>query len=278
MGLLDDLKGEAEQLQANAASDRSKVAQQEAYYREHTKPALLNVYRYLQELLEQLEILDKEVKADFLIPGYKAVSAQQIARKININSLENLSHISLRITFAIDELQFSVMPLDKAGDTRKFFENHRMPFSDWPIRDNDNSISGLNFLVNNLEISGGIDLQADKASQQITMTAFNVQGFKHLKSKITVERIDQGWLDRLGHFVIGEIEDPNRTEVSDEFRSALREKMEAEKRDAEETILRWEEEERRQAEQNSKAARLEKAMNSVLGRIRLSLVKRPDKH
>ena len=45
MGLLDDLKSEAELARLNAADLRSAEARQQAFYEEHTKPALLSAYR-----------------------------------------------------------------------------------------------------------------------------------------------------------------------------------------------------------------------------------------
>jgi hypothetical protein len=53
--------------------------------------------------------------------------------------------------------------------------------------------------------------------------------------------------------------------------------IEAEKREAEAKILRWEEEDCRKAAESSKKARIEKAMHSILGKIRASLAKPPDK-
>lgn len=271
MGLLDDLKSEAERARQSDADRRSAEARQQAFYEEHLRPALLAVYRYLQDLLEQLSCLNREVTAEFMIPGHRPVAATQIERKLTIDSLENLAHLTLGITFGIEELKFQVMPLDKARTTREFFETHKMPFSDWPIRDHSNVIVGLNFLLNQLKINGRIDLRADKPNGRLKMSTFNVRGFNSQTDFLPASRIDDAWLDKLGRFVIGQIEDPNRTEVTDAYRTALRAKIDREKRDEELEILRREEAERRRAIESNQKTRIERALRTVLGKLKTKI-------
>lgn len=268
MGLLDDLKSEAERVRQSDADRRSAEARQQAFYAKHTRPALLAVYRYLQDLLEQLAYLNREITAEFTIPGYRPVKAAQVERKLTIDSLENLTHLTLSITFGIDELKFSVLPLDRARDTREFFETQRMPFSDWPIRDHGNTIVGLNFLLNSIKINGGIDLRADKPNCRVKMSSFNMQGFKHQTDLIPVSRINAVWLDKLGRFLIGQSEDPNRTEVSEEYRAALRAEIGRQRRDEELEIARREEEERRLVKERDNTTRIARALRTAMNTIK----------
>jgi hypothetical protein len=267
VGLLDELKAEAEQARRSQADRRSAEARQKACYEEQLKPALTAVYRYLQELLEQLAAVERDTVTEFLIPGYACVPARQVERKVTIDSIDRLSRVGLRLVYEVDEMRFGVSPLDRAHEARAFFETQRVPFSDWPIRDRDNSIVGLNFLVNTLRLDAGIDFAADRANGCLLIETYNVQGFAHETDRVRPERLDDDWLDRLGRYLLCEGPHPERTQLDEGLRADLRARMEAEQAEREAELARLEEEARRLEAESSRRARVERALRRVFDRV-----------
>jgi len=264
VGLLDDLKAEAEEARQSDVDRRSMKARQEACYHEVLKPALLHCYRYLQELIAQLAVIDREIAAEFVIPGYGAVVARQTDRKLTIDSSENINRLSLRLSYSIDELRFSTTPLEKANAAREFFETQRMPFSDWPIRDRDNRIVGLNFLVNDMQIGGGIELLADAVNGCIQLGAYNVQGFAQESSAVAPQRIDDEWLDRLGRYILGQADHPEHKQLDDSIRAQLRARIAREKAAQAEELARLDQEAKQLDVESSPRAKVEGAMRGLL--------------
>lgn len=268
MGLLDDLKAEAEQARLGEADRKSRKARQEAYYQECLKPAMLGVHRYLQELLDQLRLLDREIQSEFSIPGYQPVVAAQWDRKVTIDSLDQLSHIGLRLTYGIDELKFSTMPLERAREARDFFETQRTPFSDWPIRDHDNSIVGLNFLVSRMRIEGGIDLRVDRSEGCIQVSTFNVQGFGDETDHMQPEGLDDDWLDRLGRYIVCEGEHPNRMQIDENLKADIRGRLESERLAQAEELARMDRQAQLLAAESTGRARLESTLKRIISKVR----------
>jgi hypothetical protein len=264
VGLLDELKAEAEKAKRGDDDRRTLEERQRAFYRDAIKPALLRGYGYLQELVAQLAVIEREISTGFDIPGYREVPARQLDRHLTIDSLENLTRLNLRLNYVVDELRFGAMPLEKAQEARTFFETQRVPFSDWPIRDRDNSIAGLNFLVNEMRIAGGIELMADVAGGCVRLGVFNVQGFGHESSIIAPHRIDDEWLDRLGRYLLCQGEHPERTRLDERTRADLRARIAEEKAAEAEERARLELEAVRQEAESSGRARIEHAVRRML--------------
>ncbi len=264
VGLLDDLRAEAEAARQSGADRRPLQTRQEAYYHDTLKPALRHCCGYMQELIAQLAVIDRDIVAKFMIPGYQAVAARQTDRKLTIDSSENMKRLSLRLSYSIDELRFAAKPLEKANTTREFFETQRMPFSDWPIRGTDNSIIGLNFLVNEVQIVGGVELVADVANGCIQLGVYNVQGFDHESSAVAAQRIDDEWLDRLGHYILGQGDHPERMQLDDSIRAELRARIAEEKAMQAEELARLEREAGQLDVESSPRAKVESAVRRVL--------------
>ncbi|MCB1772335.1 MAG: hypothetical protein KDI88_01850 [Gammaproteobacteria bacterium] len=268
MGLLDDLKAEAEQVKRSNEDRRSLEARQQAFYLDEIRPALRRGYGYLQELVAQLAVIDRDIGTAFGIPGYKEVPARQVERQLTVDSLENVTRLNVRLGYVVDELRFGVMPLDQAQEARAFFETRRVPFSDWPVRDRDNSIVGLNFLVNEMRIDGGIELLADIAGGCVRLGVYNVQGFGQESSAIAPQRIDDEWLDRLGRYLLCQGDHPERTQLDERVRADLRARIAEEKAAEAEELARLEQEAARLEAESSGRARIENAVRRVLRGVR----------
>lgn len=272
MGLLDDLKQEAERIRAEGEDDRSSQAQREAYYREAIKPALLRVLDYLIELLEQLEVIAPQIDGEFDLPGYRhTIQARQSLPSLILDSRDNIKVTGLSLQYTVDNLEFTVSPRDQAEDTRAFLNDSRQTFSDWPMRSIEGEIIGLHFSLARLQIPAFLEISADIDNQRIRFSSSNIRGFHQQVDYLSPDRIDAAWLDRLGRYLLGQGPSPVRLELPEEERAALQRMVEQDKAQRERELAEAE----RLLREEEEAARLPNRVRKLMDQVKVRLPFKP---
>ncbi|MCU7873779.1 MAG: hypothetical protein KZQ91_13645 [Candidatus Thiodiazotropha sp. (ex Lucinoma borealis)] len=202
MSLLDDLKKEAHRLQEVDSANREE-AQRDALYEERFKQPMQAILHYLSELTDQLAILNHEARYNYTLPGIGEVAdLRHIDYVVNTDSSDNPKTIRLRFACESDkEMEFPVMPKPKADETRHFLESQRMRYAEWPIRDYEQRIVGLNFQMKT-RVNVSFVVQTDLEIGSIKLFVSNFSGFKIDESLIQPENVDDSWLDRFGNYIL----------------------------------------------------------------------------
>jgi hypothetical protein len=259
MSLLDDLKKEAEQQQAAKSADQEEM-RREAFYRQHLRPAMLAILRYLSELTDQLKVVDPDVRKDYTLPGIGTVKGlHQEGYVVNADSTENTKSIRLRFQCVDErEREFAVKPKTLADETRDFLETQRMRYAEWPIRNPLEGVIGLNFQLA-VKVDVNFLFKADLEQGAIQLFISNFHDFKVEKSVVQTERITDDWLDNLGNFLLRRRKNLYELEITDQDKEAIRQRLEAARlqREAElETAIQREREEQEEARRNSLLGKL----------------------
>jgi hypothetical protein len=269
MSLLDDLKKEAERQQSE---DREKLAaaQQEALYQSRFKEPMQRILRYLTELTEQLKILEYDVRREATLPGIGLVKdLQQTDYTVNMDSSENPRLIRLRFNCIADqEREFEVMPKPKAEETRQFLDSQTMRYAEWPIRNHQQRIIGLNFQLTVL-VKVDFVFQVDLELKSIRMFINNFNEFKMEKSLLVPERVDEVWLDTLGNYLLRRRADLYALDMDESLRRSLRERVNEEQRRREEEL--------QQALLSEREERQQEPVSSFFGRLKTLADKRGKK-
>ncbi|MEJ2593159.1 MAG: hypothetical protein P8178_17550 [Candidatus Thiodiazotropha sp.] len=238
MSLLDDLKREAEQLKAEQGAD-AEAQRLEACYQQRLRPAMLSILHYLSELTEQLKVVDPDVRVDYTLPGIGTVRGlHQEGYVVNADSTENTRTIRLRFQCVDErEREYAVKPKSSADETRDFLETQRMRYAEWPIRDPQQGVVGLNFQLA-VKVDVNFIFKADPAQP---------------------ERISEEWLDNLGNYLLRRRKNLYELEITDEDKAAIRQRLEQAQRQREaelEAAILREREEREEARRNSLLGKL----------------------
>ena len=259
MSLLDDLKREAEQLKAEQGAD-AEEQRLEASYQQRLKPAMLSILHYLSELTEQLKVVDPDVRVDYTLPGIGTVRGlHQEGYVVNADSTENTRTIRLRFQCVDErEREYAVKPKSTADETRDFLETQRMRYAEWPIRDPQQGVVGLNFQLA-VKVDVNFIFKADPAQEAIQLLISNYADFKLEKSVVQPERISEEWLDNLGNYLLRRRKNIYELEITDEDKAAIRQRLEQAQRQREaelEAAILREREEREEARRNSLLGKL----------------------
>ena len=228
MGLLEDLKSEAERIRSEG--ERLTVAaQREAFYKANLRPKMLQALGYLDELLEQLKVVRPEVVGRYLLPGYsQPISATQALPKLTVDSGDNIQTLTLHMRYVATDLAFSVMSPTQADETRDFLLSGRYVFSDWPLREANGQLVGIRFSVAGLAIPASVTIYADIESGCLLFYSKNMGGFHDHRDVVRPEDMDAAWLDRLGHFLLGQGCSPAHLDIPPENREAIQQALKSE--------------------------------------------------
>ncbi|MGD8908306.1 MAG: hypothetical protein PVI92_03090 [Chromatiales bacterium] len=253
------MKREAEARQSVDGIDQ-EVAQMEADYRQRIRPAMLKILRYLSDLTDQLKVLDPDIYQDYTLPGIGLVKGlRQGDYVVNADSTDNTKTIRLRFSCTDErEREYAVKPKSTADETRAFLETQVMRYAEWPIRNPQQQIIGLNFQLA-VKVDVNFIFKADLEQGALTLIISNFSDFKVEKSVVQPERIDETWLDNLGNYLLRRRKNLYELEITENDKAAIRQKVEAAKRQREvelQEAIRREREERDEGRRNSLLGKL----------------------
>jgi len=268
MSLLDDLKQQADSIRADGERHRSTEAQNEAFYREKIKPALLRVLDYQIELLAQLEVIQPEIRGEFQIPGLqRPLQLLQSLPTLSVDSRDNIRSAGLGLEYAQDQLEFSVSPREAAEETRAFLEQQRQQFSDWPLRAADGTVSGLHFSVFTFRVPAFIELNADIDNQRIAFTSCNIRSYHQQVDYLHPDVIDEAWLDSLGRYLLDQGPSPFVQRLDEADREGIRRRLAEEKERQARELAAAEHEAAEAAEQERLSVRMHKLLDKAKQRV-----------
>jgi hypothetical protein len=260
MSLLDELKQQAEQRQTDGGATAIQ-ARREAFYQEHLRPRLHAILNYLGELTEQLKLVDPDVRHDYRLPGIgEALGLRQGGYIVHADSTDQTRQIRLRFhCLAEREQEYAVRPKAMAAETREFLETQRMRYAEWPIRDNEQRIVGINFQLR-VKVEINFLFQALPEQGGIRMAVLNFYEFGAETSLVKPERITDQWLDNLGNYLLRRHQKLHNLEIEESDRETIRQKLIEERRARQQEL--------ELALQREKEEQEERRRNSLLGKLR----------
>jgi hypothetical protein len=184
------------------------------------------ILKYLSELTEQLKILDHEVRHQYEMPGLGPVAGLRHSDYVvNADSSDNTRVVRLRFKCVSDsELTFAITPKHKADEACAFLDSQTMRYSEWPIRNHQQQVVGLNLQVP-VVIKVNFVFQADPELGSIRIFISNFRGFKVEKSLIQPDKVDAAWLDNLGNYILRNREDIYDLQIDDSVKDAIRQRL-----------------------------------------------------
>lgn len=275
MGLLDDLKKEAEQKEELARQEDAELQTQEAYYEAELKPAMRRAHEYFEELINHLNTVDREISPGYtLVPaGQQPVSLKQGDYMCRADSHDNPRTLLVKTECAM-EARREIIVKGKADFQRysAMLEEHKFPHYTKKQLDDGHEVASAAFILEG-PLTVQIRFQANLEQQCINLDLLNVEATPIKRYRFKPERIDETLLDRLARCLIREESTLVEVKVSDEMRAELRRKLEEENRrkaEAEAAAMAHREAEL-QAEEEAKL--LNRAKRSVTGGIKKMFTK-----
>ena len=258
MGLLDDLKNQAETLRAKEQQGEDRSGNKPQFYQEEIHPRMKEIYDFLNEMVENLNFIKPETIVNYPIyPGGEKQSFHQGKYNLIIDSPQQIKDIKLTCKAELDK----PVKLQVRGEenVKKLFEilasykiqAKRKDFNDksYKLTHSDISIEGpLNISI---QFIGSDD------SSYIQLLLTNFEGPGVIKRNIDIKNINQDFLDKLGRYILREDTKLFALDISEKDKQLIREMVEKEraKRELEMAEMERRAEEEKEKQKNSSGLR-----------------------
>lgn len=229
MGLLDDLRREADRVREEREAEETRQAELERIYRVAVAPRLIEIHRYLTELLDHLDTVCWTVDTTFSIPGIGRIEGlNQGNYSVHIDSHKTPKRVRLLCAcLAGEERTFSV-DVQKADELRQFLLANQAFFTEWPQRDGMGKIKSMMFQAK-VRVRAELSFEADIRGSRILVASHNFEGVTDREYWFGYATIDENWLDGLGNYVLRKKLVLGGQEMSEEARDRLRRIVDREK-------------------------------------------------
>jgi ribosomal protein S10 len=264
MGLLDDLKNQAETLRAQEEQGGDRSGDKAQYYEKEIHPRMKELYGFLNEMVENLNFIKPETIVNYPIyPGGEKQAFRQGNYKLVIDSPQLIKDIKLTCKAELDKpvklrvkgeenvkKLFDILASYKIQAKRKDFND-----KSYKLTHSDISIEGP------LNIS--IQFIAEEDSSYIQLLLGNFEGPGVIKRNIDIKNINQDFLDKLGRYILREDTKLFALDISEKDKQAIREMVERERAKREHEIAEMERRAEEEKEEQKNGSGLRKLFKKI---------------
>ena len=231
MGILEDLKREANNSRTERELAWQKRKELEKVYHDGICTSMLKIHDYLRELVEQLGLVEWPVVSAFNFPGIEKVDTlSQTNYRITIDSHNEPKLINLCFECsAHEEHTYNVMPKSAGDEACQFLATQKVVFTDWAIRDIHHNLIGT-CIKCKLHVCAGLAFKADIDNEGIRVVSYNFEEPGERSFHSHYYSIDDQWLDKLGRYILRKDGSFAMLDISEEQRKQIRKLVEEERK------------------------------------------------
>jgi len=229
MGILDELKQQADSLRTAEADEAARVAEQEAYYHAVLRPLMLKTLTYLDELVKHINYVQPQRALHYPLAPDRQTTLEltQSQYKLLIDSSESLRQVDIRVAAKLT--QPAIYVLQDLGSIRHYTEHLDAYALAYHRQDSLNSAHKVDKATFTLEgpLQHAVRIQADAEQQHIEILLRNFGRAGIQRHRFHPDKLDDTLLDRLGRVLLHDVDNlPVPTEISEETRQQLRQRLE----------------------------------------------------
>lgn len=252
MGILDDLKNQAEAKKAGESQELKSQEDLEQYYQDNIHPKMLQMYTYFKELVEHLNYVDTETTASYPIRADGTMQDfLQKDYKVTIDSTKTVRNLKLNFVCSLKEpLIFESENLEKIERYTDLLHNYHVEFDRTDDKGVNYELLGAKFKVIG-PIPVAVTLQGDIDTSSINLLLNNFEKPGLSKHIFKDHEITEEFIDDIGKYILRQNSDFLKLDIGEEEKEKIRESVQANIRQRQEEL---EEAERLIKEQEEKEA------------------------
>jgi hypothetical protein len=227
MGILDDLKKEAEGKKVQEEQDALVQEDRERYMREVLDPAMRGLFNFSHDLAKQLNYVNPDITAHYRIPGVRNVQDFKQGEYF----VEDYHEGTFTFRFVCSNNQKYRIQTNTDADLERikdFLWRRGLRYQAREFFDSSYNKAGEFHVEGRVQVDLEFVTRVD--SQSIELKISNYGDFETLTVSIDPADVDERFHDELGRFVMrqpGRLLDYNKFRFTDEQRQQLREQLRA---------------------------------------------------
>lgn len=240
MGLLDDLQARADKLRLNEQQRHQNLQLEKDFYEAELKPAMLMAYEYLSKLIENLNLVKPKITAHYpLNPENKAgIILNQTDYEFIFDHGEKPHQLDIRCVCTLDRpVEFFLPSKTAVLNHSELLDDYRFFYHRRDRRDQTYDVSGATFILEG-PMPVHIRIEANPVDRCIYVHLRNLEPQPYKRYKFSAEKFDADLLERIAKVLVREESMLVEVEVSEDFRSELRRRLEIENRRKEEELAK----------------------------------------
>ncbi len=272
MGILNELKQQADELRSAEAEQAARLKQQEAYYHSQLRPAMGRALTYLDELIKHINLVQPERTVEYpLAPNrQQLISLRQSLYRLVIDSSDTPRQVDIRVTANFDpQPVFELSSPKSIVHYAEHLDKYGLRYHRQDMLNNQHQVERCSFTLEGpLQLAVRLQTDAENQCIHITLKNFGQAGIK--RHQFRPEKIDDALLDRLGRLLLHDVDSLTvPQQMPDEVRERIRKQLATEKQREADELAQAEAEAQRERE----AAEAAKFNN----RLKNSLTKKAQK-
>jgi hypothetical protein len=233
MGLLDDLKKQASSLLEEQQARLAKEQRQVTAARERVAGILKRVHAYLHELVEQLRVVDPDIRLDLPVKGGGVMRGLRQGNYLLSDPDEVSGAFSLR--YELSSKRRFEFDIQGATSVQPWLDSIKAQGLEiYKAQMLSNSGAGTHARVT---VEGTVPVAFLFSGEPVNgSVVLSVQNYDELATRrhvLAPETIDEGFLDELARYILRENNKFLVQELPDEYKEKLRKRIEHEKREKE---------------------------------------------
>ncbi|MFO7602405.1 MAG: hypothetical protein R6X06_01170 [Gammaproteobacteria bacterium] len=229
MGLLDELRQQADSIRDSEENQKARAAQLEAWSRAQVRPKLTQIYTYLNELISHLEVVQPDTPVAYPLKGYGTLeNLVQANYKLTTDSREDMRRVTLAFSCeAKGTVSFNVEGKPQVERLRELLMVCKLAFTSREYRDDRHNLVSAQFNVEaKVPVLFNFELAENKTT--INLTIRNFEGLGTHVYRLQPEMIDEQLLDQMGLYILRADNHFLRLDMSEEERDRLRQRLSGE--------------------------------------------------
>lgn len=226
MGILDDLKNQSDVLKAGEEQEKLRQANLLKFYQENLHPKMLQLYTFLNELIEHLNYIKTETPVTYPVtPDGSMQVFNQADYKVTIDSATEVKEINLRFYCALKEpLIFEFENTERIERFTEVLHSYRLEFDRTDKKDNNYQLISAKFKVVG-PIAVNIILQGDIDNSSIHLLLNNFEKPGLTKHTFKERHITETFIDDFGKFIIRQNPGFLKLDIADDNKEVIRQNI-----------------------------------------------------
>ncbi len=227
MGVLDDLKREAQSRKQNEEERETRQAQLQEIYRTEIRPVMRDVYTFLKELSDNLNYLRTDVRVSYALARFGRISGlKQSDYRVSVDSNE-IKRIQLSFYCERErDFEFDAVGQVAIDKAKEYLNGTDLRHTGIPKRKGGQH--AMVFIVS-AAVPVALTVATEVETSSIRMTFRNFEALGVVSKQYRPEEVTAELLDEIGRAVMGKENTLFRERLPDVDRQRIREQLDAER-------------------------------------------------